>query len=90
MLVDTRGPHSPLSLRWKVLSFSELNEGPTKEFKANRPTLPSSIKRYARMFLVRDQDSTVVADVSEREVRAQLDRILQSAIFKNSERVQAF
>ena len=88
MLVDTRRPPSPLSLRWKVLSFSELNEGPTREFKANRPTLPSS--RYARMFLVRDQSSTVVADVSEREVRAQFDRVLQSAMFKNSERVQAF
>jgi serine/threonine-protein kinase len=42
------------------------------------------------MPLFRDQDSTVAGDVSEREVRAQLDRILQSETFKNSERLQHF
>jgi hypothetical protein len=35
------------------------------------------------MSLVRGQDPTVAGDVSEREVRAQLDRILQSRMFKN-------
>ena len=42
------------------------------------------------MSLVRDQDSTVAGDVSEREVHAQLDRILQNKVFKNSERLQRF
>jgi serine/threonine-protein kinase len=42
------------------------------------------------MPLFRDQDSTVAGDVSEREVRAQLDRILQSGTFKNSERLRRF
>jgi serine/threonine-protein kinase len=32
----------------------------------------------------------VAGDISEREVRAQLDRILQSGTFKNSERLQRF
>jgi len=42
------------------------------------------------MSLVRDQDSTVAGDVSEPEVHAQLDRILQNKVFKNSERLQRF
>ena len=42
------------------------------------------------MALVRDQHSTLGGDVSEREVRAQLDRILQSRMFKNSEGLQRF
>ncbi|HYK62953.1 MAG TPA: tetratricopeptide repeat protein [Bryobacteraceae bacterium] len=42
------------------------------------------------MSLVRDQDPTVAGDISEREIHAQLDRILQSAMFKNSERLQRF
>src|SRR5215831_3806440 len=42
------------------------------------------------MSLVRDLDPTVAGDIGEREVRAQLDRILQSAMFKNSERLQRF
>jgi serine/threonine-protein kinase len=42
------------------------------------------------MSLVRDHDPTVAGDVSEREVHNQLDRILQSAMFKNSERLQRF
>jgi hypothetical protein len=42
------------------------------------------------MSLVRDQDPAVAGDISGREVRAQLDRILQSEMFKNSERLQRF
>src|SRR5215469_18389531 len=42
------------------------------------------------MSLVRDQDPKVAGDVSEPEVRAQLDRILQSGTFKDSERLQRF
>ena len=42
------------------------------------------------MSLVRDQDPTVAGDVSEPEVRAQLDRILQSGTFKDSERLRRF
>jgi adenylate cyclase len=40
--------------------------------------------------LVRDEDSIVAGDVSECEVRAQVDRILQSGAFKNSESLQRF
>jgi serine/threonine-protein kinase len=40
--------------------------------------------------LGRDQDPTESGPVSEPEVRAQLDRILQSTMFKNSERLQRF
>ena len=42
------------------------------------------------MSLVRDQDPILAGDVDEREVRIQLDRILQGAAFKNSERLQRF
>ena len=42
------------------------------------------------MPLLSDQDSTAAGNISEREVRAQLDRILQSGTFKNSERLQRF
>lgn len=42
------------------------------------------------MSLGRDQDPTESGPVSEPEVRAQLDRILQSTMFKNSERLQRF
>jgi hypothetical protein len=42
------------------------------------------------MSSVRDQDPVVVGDISEREIRAELDRILQSEMFKNSERLQRF
>src|SRR5215467_14345571 len=42
------------------------------------------------MSLVRDQDPKVAGDVSEPEVRAQLDRILPSGAFKDSERLQRF
>ena len=42
------------------------------------------------MSLVRDQDPKVAGDVSEPEVRAQLDRILPSGTFKDSERLQRF
>src|SRR5215472_17632128 len=42
------------------------------------------------MSLVRDQEPIVAGDISEREVRAQLDRILQGETFKNSERLRRF
>ena len=42
------------------------------------------------MSSVRDQDPTVAADVSEREVRAQLGRILQSGTFKQWEPLRRF
>jgi adenylate cyclase len=42
------------------------------------------------MSLVRDRDPAVSGNVSEREVRTQLDRILQSNVFKNSERLHRF
>ncbi|HEY7333364.1 MAG TPA: tetratricopeptide repeat protein [Bryobacteraceae bacterium] len=42
------------------------------------------------MDLIRDQAPAVAEDIGEREVRAQLDRILHSRMFKNSERLQRF
>ena len=42
------------------------------------------------MSLVGDQDRTVPGDISEREVRTQLDRIVQSRVFKNSEHLHRF
>jgi serine/threonine-protein kinase len=42
------------------------------------------------MSLVRDQDAAVAGSIGEHEIRAQLDRILQSGIFKNSKRLQRF
>src|SRR5215813_4652059 len=42
------------------------------------------------MSLVRDIHPTAAGDIGEREVRAQLDRILQSGTFKNSECLQRF
>jgi hypothetical protein len=42
------------------------------------------------MSLVRDQDPTVSGDISEREVRAQLDRIQQSGTYKNWECLERF
>src|SRR5215472_1983716 len=42
------------------------------------------------MSLVRDQDPAVAGDIGEREVRAELDRILQSRVFRNSERLHRF
>jgi adenylate cyclase len=42
------------------------------------------------MSSIRDQHPTAAGDVSKSEVRAQLDRILESAMFQNSERLQRF
>src|SRR6516165_1545275 len=64
--------------------------GATKEFTPNSTPLPSSVKGHISMSLVCDQDPTVAEGISEREVRAQLDRMLQSGMFKNSERLQRF